>query len=371
MSSEWHMKGFKKSLTYSRGIRCSHTEAYLQHCLDTQHKVYVVGDVHGHFETFRALIHRLKLGPEDIVVCLGDMIDRGPDSAGLISFIRNHKNIICIKGNHEQMAVQSLTEHGGFEAWKPWMQRGGKSTYGSSIVQAQGDLWKAKAKMIDDFSWLDTLPTEIVLDEFRFVHAGYDPNVPMSEQSEAEHLWIRKQWYESDKVVDRKRTIFFGHSTTTKFGLGGDIVPSNHTIDDGRSAWVAVDVGAYNHVLPCLVAVDIRSLKVIRQQTLPSEQWFIDGLQGRVHKNAVRWKRPSLRQESDTALHFGLFVLKNQIHTSPHRERLEIAKFRAAGLTMFVRRHGKSTTVGNYTFRVYPQKKKTVHEPPIQSVEVV
>ena len=371
MSSERHMKGFKKSLSYRRGIRCSHTETKLQNCLDANYKVYVVGDIHGHFETFRALIHRLKLQPEDIVLCLGDMIDRGPDSAGLISFIRNHQNIICIKGNHEQMAIQSLTDSGGFEAWKPWMQRGGKSTYGSYIVQSNGDLWKAKAKMIDDFSWLDTLPTEIVLDAYRFVHAGYDPHVPICKQSEAEHLWIRKQWYQSDKVVDSKRTIFFGHSTTTKFGLGGDIVPSCHTIDDGRSAWVAVDVGSYNHVLPSLVAVDVKSLKVIRQQTLPSEQWFVDGVQGSVGKKLQRWKRHSSRQESDTAIHYGLHILKHQIHSSPQRERLEIAKLRAVGLKMMGRRHGSSAKIGNYTFRVYPQKKKAVYENIIQRAEVV
>ena len=87
-------------------------EADLQARLDNGHRVYAIGDIHGHLATFRALLHRLKLGAEDRVVCLGDMIDRGPDSAGVIKMIRNDPRIVCIKGNHEHMAIRSITEHG-------------------------------------------------------------------------------------------------------------------------------------------------------------------------------------------------------------------------------------------------------------------
>ncbi len=371
MSSELNMKAFKQNLSLCSGIRCSHTEARLQHCLDSGGKIFVVGDIHGHFETFRALTFRLKLRDHDVLVCLGDMIDRGPNSAELISFIRHHDNIICIKGNHEQMAVQCITKDGTFEVWKPWMDRGGKSTYGSYIIQANGDLWKAKAKMIEDFAWLDTLPTEIVLERFRFVHAGYDPHLPINEQSEAEHLWIRKKWYQSDRVIDDKRTIFYGHSTTTKFGQGGDIVPSEHKISDGRNAWIAVDVGAYNHVLPSLVAVNVETLSVTRQQTVPSEQWFADGLDIVVQKKPQRWKRPSMKKESDTAMHFGLQILRDRLHKHPQRERMEMAKLRATGLKFHKARHGGRRKVGGYKFRVYPKKAKSVLNHSIQSAKVV
>ena len=72
-------------------------EADLQGRIDNGHRVFAVGDVHGHFATFRALVHRLNLGDEDRVVCLGDMIDRGPDSAGMVQMIRNDPRInwIC------------------------------------------------------------------------------------------------------------------------------------------------------------------------------------------------------------------------------------------------------------------------------------
>ena len=94
-------------------------EADLQARLEAGHRVFAVGDVHGHLATFRALLHRLDLSDEDRIVCLGDMIDRGPDSAGLIALVRNDPRIICIKGNHEQMALQSIPPEGKAEVWQP------------------------------------------------------------------------------------------------------------------------------------------------------------------------------------------------------------------------------------------------------------
>ena len=84
----------------------------LQARIEDGHKVWAVGDIHGHLATFRALVHRLNLSSEDRIICLGDMIDRGPDSAGLIEFIRSDERIICLKGNHEQMAIRCAQEKG-------------------------------------------------------------------------------------------------------------------------------------------------------------------------------------------------------------------------------------------------------------------
>ena len=93
--------GCKLDLPLGPSFRDAHIEADLQARLDEGRNVWAIGDVHGHLGTFRALMHRLKLNPEDRVVCLGDMIDRGPDSAGVIDFIRTHPQIICLKGNIE------------------------------------------------------------------------------------------------------------------------------------------------------------------------------------------------------------------------------------------------------------------------------
>lgn len=295
-------------------------EVDLQGRLDEGHRLLVVGDIHGHLATFKALIHRLQLRPEDRVVCLGDMIDRGPASAGLLAYIRMHPQIVCIKGNHEQMATQCIQSDGSFQAWKPWMERGGKSTYGSYIVQAEGDLWKAKRAMIDDFTWLDTLPTQLVLDHVRLVHAGYDPRMPLDMQGEKELLWIRKEWFTHEAPVDSSRTVFFGHTTTTKLGdAAGEVALSSISLPDGRPAWVGIDVGAYNHVSPGLAAIDIASLAITKQPTLQCDRWF-ERLDTRpmTKKNSKKrvWKARDDRKEADVAIHFGLKSLATRAYTS-------------------------------------------------------
>ena len=155
----------KLDLPLGPSFRDAHIEADLQARLDQGRNVWAVGDIHGHLGTFRALVHRLKLGDEDRIICLGDMIDRGPDSAGLIEFIRSDNRIICLKGNHEHMALSSLQEDGVVELWQPWLARGGRSTWGSYIVQAEGDLYEAKRLFADDLMWMDNLPNHIVLDK--------------------------------------------------------------------------------------------------------------------------------------------------------------------------------------------------------------
>ena len=282
--------------------------------MEDGHRIFVVGDIHGHLATFRALLHRLRLKPADRVICLGDMIDRGPDSAGLVALLRSHPQLICIQGNHEHMAIQSVQPDGTFQAWQPWMKRGGKSTYASYIVQAEGDLWEAKRTMLDDFMWLDTLPTQIVLDDLRLVHAGYDPRMPLDMQGEKELLYIRKEWFTHEDAVDPSRTVFFGHTTTTKLGdAAGDVAFSSTRLADGRPAWVGLDVGAYNHVAPGLAAVNIATFRVVKQSTLRCDRWFerIDqrNTANRKRKRNRFWKGRGDLKEAEVSLHFGLKAL--------------------------------------------------------------
>ncbi len=309
----------KLDLPLGPSFRDAHIEADLQGRLDDGRKVWAIGDIHGHLGTFRALIHRLRLDPEDRVVCLGDMIDRGPDSAGLIDYIRSHPQTICLKGNHELMAITSLQEDGDVELWQPWLERGGRSTWGSYIVRASGDLYEAKKQFASDLMWMDNLPNHIVLDEIRLVHAGYDPRMPLDMQGDKELLWIRKRFYTHEYAVDPNRTVVFGHSTTTKVGPNpGYVAQSDIRLQDGRPAWIAMDVGAYNHVAPGLAAIDIKTFQVVKQATLRSERWF---------------DVPDCR-EAKIGAHFGLDILR-----SSHRKEAVSAlrakrKLKMAGVVL-------------------------------------
>ena len=309
----------KLNIPLGPGIRDLSLEADLQSRIDDGHKVYVVGDVHGHLATFRALIHRLNLSADDRVVCLGDMIDRGPDSAGVVRLIRDDERIICIKGNHEHMALQSITEDGRVELWQPWMKRGGKSCWASYVVQAEGDLYQAKRDFLSDMRWIDKLPTQIVLDNFRLVHAGYDPRMALDSQGDKELLWIRKIWYQYEKPVDPNRTVIYGHTTTMKLGAkkGGEIACSKFNLSNDRPAWIAMDTGAYNHVNPGLAALDLLDLSVTKQSTLRTDRWFETSKKpakflDKVRRRAKKWQLPDNRKEAKIADSFGLKTLQEK-----------------------------------------------------------
>ena len=309
----------KLNIPLGPGVRDLSLEADLQSRIDDGHKVYAIGDVHGHLATFRALLYRLKLGKQDRVICLGDMIDRGPDSAGVVKLIRSDKRIICLKGNHEHMAIQSITKQNTVELWQPWMKRGGKSCWGSYIVQAEGDLYRAKRNFLSDMKWLDALPTQIVLDQFRLVHAGYDPRMPLDSQGDKELLWIRKTWYNFDQPVDPDRCVIFGHTPTVKLGAskGGDLAKSSFSLSDGRPGWIAMDTGAYNHVNPCLAALDLARLTTVKQATLRTDKWFdIKSKPAKylkkIRQRAKKWRLPENRKESHIADSFGLKVLQER-----------------------------------------------------------
>ena len=88
-------------------------EKTLQETLDKGNSVWIVGDIHGYLEEFQQLLVKLDLSDDDAVLCLGDLIDRGPDSQGVLSMVRDANRIFSIKGNHEHIMSQALsrTDH--------------------------------------------------------------------------------------------------------------------------------------------------------------------------------------------------------------------------------------------------------------------
>ena len=102
--------------------------------------------------------------------------------------------------------------------------------------------------------------------------------MPLDAQGEKELLWIRKRWFRTTSRLTHCEWVLFGHSTTTKVGKkAGEVAFSEFKLEDGRPAWVAMDIGAYNHVSPGLAAFDLTRLQVTKQPTIRSERWFESG----------------------------------------------------------------------------------------------
>jgi serine/threonine protein phosphatase 1 len=170
---------------------------------------YAVGDIHGSLDKLKALVEACREhanGQAFRFVFLGDYIDRGPDSAGVLRFMMSlqadlPKQIIALKGNHEAWAVSLLN---GTTELTPWLRNGGAETLQSYGVKDIGDLPRAH------LDWMRSL--RLFFDDGRrfFVHAGVNPGKPLDAQDEQEMLWIRMPFLTNNR--DYGRLIVHGHT---------------------------------------------------------------------------------------------------------------------------------------------------------------
>jgi serine/threonine protein phosphatase 1 len=139
---------------------------------------YIIGDVHGEFDTLIALVN--KLAKQHELIFVGDLIDRGPKSKDVISFVRKNKHR-CVLGNHEEFmmtygssVINSFPKHHYANYFlSDWLLNGGKSTL-ISYGLAKIDKYDKKLLCIenkdalktfeDDLNWIKTLPLFIKLD---------------------------------------------------------------------------------------------------------------------------------------------------------------------------------------------------------------
>lgn len=154
---------------------------------------FVIGDVHGCFETLKALIDRIKPSKEDLVVFTGDLIDRGPKSKQVVDYVRDN-DWICVLGNHEQMCMDALSSktsiYNNTSYHDLWLKNGGDTT-----------LKSFEKSIYDYFSWFLTLPLYYLDDDILVVHGDiHFPSMEWTLQKTLEHnienqelLWNRGQ----------------------------------------------------------------------------------------------------------------------------------------------------------------------------------
>lgn len=171
---------------------------------DTPRRMLAIGDIHGCLAELDQLLEQVAPTAEDQLVFLGDYIDRGPDSAGVIDRLlqlRDHlPRTVCLRGNHEQMLLDFLDNRnpGAFLA------NGGAETIAS---YQKDDRWPPPAAHLEFFRDLRTL---YVTEDFIFVHAGLRPGISLEEQDQEDLLWIRWEFLESD--ADWGKPVVFGHT---------------------------------------------------------------------------------------------------------------------------------------------------------------
>ncbi len=144
---------------------------------------YVIADIHGCLDSLRALLALIQPGPADQLVFLGDYIDRGPDSRGVIeSLLQLPGSPVFLKGNHDDLLVRAHA--GDDEASRTWLSNGGFAT-----LQSYGAMRQIPQTHL---AFLRGLRLSHETPEALCVHAGLQPGVPLAEQPEEALLWIRE-----------------------------------------------------------------------------------------------------------------------------------------------------------------------------------
>jgi serine/threonine protein phosphatase 1 len=209
-------------------------------------RAYAVGDVHGRLDLLDALLTKIRAEivanpmAKNHLVMLGDLIDRGPQSCGVIDrlcgFADRDVELHVLSGNHEEVLLRLL--EGESELIPSWLKYGGADTlqsYGIEAQAVQAVSEDAGMRLIraaipsEHQAFLRSLSDTIRIGDYLFVHAGIRPRVDLAEQRQSDLRWIREP--------------FLGDQTDHGF-----IVVHGHTISEDaveRPNRIGIDTGAY------------------------------------------------------------------------------------------------------------------------------
>lgn len=180
-----------------------------------------ISDIHGCLNTFKALLDQVGLSTSDELYLLGDYVDRGPSSKGVLDHIMQLRKdgyaVRCLLGNHEDMMVRSMSN---FDELDMWLLNGGNPTLESFGVSYVEDVPKRYIDLIGEMEYF------IEVDEYLLVHAGFNfaPPNPKSGQGDflfrifdplqdkKSMLWIRDWYPDLDQEWLGNRIIVHGHT---------------------------------------------------------------------------------------------------------------------------------------------------------------
>jgi serine/threonine protein phosphatase 1 len=216
--------------------------------LRTGRRVFAIGDIHGRLDLLNVLLKQIANHaarhpvPDNGLIFLGDYIDRGPDSRGVIERLSALQQVFpgwdlhFLRGNHDNAALEFIENPGRYTAWRSHGAAQTLLSYG--VIPPRFEKRRQFEQARDDFvraiprahvKFLDQLKYFHVEDDYLFVHAGIRPGIALADQLPEDLLWIRE-----DFLLHRRRfekMIVHGHTPAPS-----PIVLSNR---------ICVDTGAH------------------------------------------------------------------------------------------------------------------------------
>jgi len=210
-------------------------------------RIYAIGDIHGRNDLLQALLTKIDTdnasrGRADTqIIFLGDLMDRGEDSAGVIETAMALKasgmKVRFLMGNHEEVFVRACRKN-DTKVTRFFLRIGGEATVLSypitraeyitlDMEQLSERLWTLVPH--EHLEFIESFEDQIVIGDYAFVHAGIRPGVPLSEQKPSDLRWIREDFV--DQRGDLEKVVVYGHT------IYGEV--------EERGSRIGIDTGAY------------------------------------------------------------------------------------------------------------------------------
>jgi serine/threonine protein phosphatase 1 len=229
------------------------------------YRAYAIGDIHGRLDLLDQLIGTIERDIADrpprktLLVFLGDLIDRGPDSRGVVDRLKNFRHDrlkpYFLAGNHEEVLLRILA--GERHVLADWLKFGGVESLASygfdastlELTNERASLAAVRKAIPDDHArFIASFSDTLSFGDYLFVHAGIRPGLDLSMQSQKDLRWIRSPFLDDES--DHGRVVVHGHSICSSVEV--------------RSNRIGIDTGAYRSGILTALAVDGES------------RWFLD-----------------------------------------------------------------------------------------------
>jgi serine/threonine protein phosphatase 1 len=221
------------------------------------HRAYAVGDLHGRLDLLEQMLERIeeddhsRPNAKTAIVFLGDLIDRGPDSAGVLERLRTYRphdaKTIFLMGNHEEIFLRIVK--GEMALLADWLKFGGAEclqSYGIDPVEirklSRGEAHKLIVDRIPEnhIAFISSFVDSASFGSYLFVHAGIRPGVPLATQSPQDLRWIRQPFLHDES--DHGRIVVHGHTISEEV----EQLPNR----------IGIDTGAYRTGILTALAVE-------------------------------------------------------------------------------------------------------------------
>jgi serine/threonine protein phosphatase 1 len=210
-------------------------------------RVYAIGDIHGRNDLLQMLLGQIEAdeaarGPADTqIILLGDLVDRGADSAGVIetamALNASGRKARFLLGNHEEVFL-SVCRTQDVKTLKFFLKIGGEATVQSyPITRAEylaldyDQLAERLTTLVPEahLAFLESFEDQIIVGDYAFVHAGIRPDVPLTQQKRSDMRWIREEF--TGHRGDLEKVIIYGHTIYDSV--------------EERGSRIGIDTGAY------------------------------------------------------------------------------------------------------------------------------